>query len=272
MRKLLLVFAVAALAAGCASNKEPAKTAGLASEPYVNLASATAAPERALEGVRPTDHLMEGEYVETTSTEPTSATYTTNRGNRFGMLCGFATGPFDSDEGIFLAGFLNMSVLQDPLIKGRLSGEIMASWSRHDQHYKYTQGPLDGALLGPGGVDQSNNVDVTIDVISILLGIKYNLENLGPFKPFFVTGMGIHVFELDCSNGRVAGIAPEPLEFQHENYPKGNAETEIGWYVGGGLEIAVFEWLGVLVDARYHVVDDADTDYFALGGGLNFRF
>ena len=187
----------------------------------------------------------------------------------FGVLAGVAGGPYDTDSGEFIAGYLDVPIVrEDPWFGNKISGEIVLGMSRHNDDYATLTSPL--SALVPSMVGK--NVDVDLDAIQVLIDGKYTFMNWEEFKPYVTAGVGVYVFAADYDNDWVAGIAPLPVELEKNHMPAGNADTELGLNVGTGFDYMLNDIISLGLDARWHFVSDTDTSFGTLAANIGLHF
>ncbi len=187
------------------------------------------------------------------------------RENEFGVLIGGMSGPYDSNSGAFFGGFLDFAwIPRDPL-GNKISGELLAMFGQTEQRYAQ----VTSAVLGEQG-----RVTQEIDTLAVIAGLKYTVvnNNLGPFRPYFVTGPGMYVFGQDMSNDFTIGQVPPAAELRRNHSPSGNADLQFGWNIGGGVEWRINDYIGIGWDMRHNIVTGKSTDFTTIGGYLSLNF
>jgi len=184
-------------------------------------------------------------------------------GSQFGLLAGVATGPYNQDWGYMVGGFYDFTLVPEDPWGNRLSGEIFAAFTRHDESFDTVTSPL--AIV-------QNDVNVQVDTVTIALDLKYSFEQLGKITPYVMAGPAIYVLGLEPKDEFVAGIAPLPPELAKHDYPSGNADLEWGVNMGMGVDVELTELLHVGFDGRYNLVTDSNNQFLSLAGYLAFAF
>ncbi|NOZ20936.1 MAG: outer membrane beta-barrel protein [Planctomycetes bacterium] len=200
----------------------------------------------------------------------------------FGLLFGGQSSVYKQGGGFLMGGFYDPVILaKDPILGNRLSGHIMATFSRQDRKYDLdpTLGPIGTALGGipPGSGNNDflhrEGVNVDVDTLSLILGAKYRIETLGRIKPYMAGGLGMYTFAMDVDNNYVMGQMPAVPQLDTRGYPAGNVDLEWGVNFGGGVEVQINELIGVGFDGRYNwTTGGKKTDFGTYCGFVSFNF
>ncbi|MEW6360383.1 MAG: hypothetical protein AB1696_28890 [Planctomycetota bacterium] len=199
----------------------------------------------------------------------------------FGLLFGGQSSVYNQGGDFLMGGFYDPVILaKDPYFGNRLSGHIMATFSRQDRKYDLdpTLGSVAAAIGIPPGSGQNpflhrDNVTVDVETLSLILGAKYRVETLGKIKPFMAGGLGMYVFAMDLDNDYVMGQVPAVPQLNARGYPAGNADLEWGVNFGGGVEYQITDLIGVGFDGRYNwTTGGKKTDFGTYCGFLSFNF
>lgn len=207
----------------------------------------------------------------------------------FGLLFGGQSSVYNQGGDFLMGGFYDPVILaKDPYFGNRLSGHIMATFSRQDRKYDLSPtlgqiesggASVEGALGGiPPGSGQlpfqhREGINVDVETLSLILGAKYRVETLGRIKPFMAGGLGMYVFAMDLDNDYVMGQVPAAPQLHMRGYPAGNADLEWGVNFGGGVEVQVTDLIGVGFDGRYNwTTGGKKTDFGTYCGFVSFNF
>jgi len=199
----------------------------------------------------------------------------------FGLLFGGQSGVYRHGADYLMGGFYDPVILaKDPLFGQRLSGHIMATFSRSDRQYELTPslstvGAAFGIPVGSGNnpFAQRQGVNVDVETLSVILGTKYRIESLGKVKPYMAGGLGLYVFGMDLDNDYVMGQVPSVPELDSRGYPAGNADLEWGVNFGGGVEYQITDLIAVGFDGRYNwTTGNKKTDFGTYCGFVSFNF
>ena len=188
-------------------------------------------------------------------------------GAEFAMIIGAQTGPFKTGTGFYMAGELGLPLYKN-LGPGKLMGLINIGWGRTDENVTFE--PTINAVA-PGALPTQTSV--TLDTVTILLGLKYKVEAHHIVQPFVMGGPGFNIFLNNSDPGDlVGGIAPQPGTLQKRGYPSGQGNVELGLHLGGGLDFNLTKKIFVGAEGRYNYVDRSNGSFGTYGGRLGFRF
>jgi hypothetical protein len=187
------------------------------------------------------------------------------RENEFGLMVGGMSGPYDTNDGAFFAGFVDMAWVPKDPFGNKISGELLAMFGQTEKR-RYVTPALD--VFEPGMHTQE------IDTMAVIVGPKYTVVNkhLGPIRPYFVTGLGMYVYGQETSNRFVMGQIPAAGGLAEHHSPAGNADLQFGVNIGGGVEWRINDYLGIGWDMRRNMVTGKDTDFTTTGGYLSLNF
>lgn len=188
-------------------------------------------------------------------------------GAEFAMVIGAQTGPFKTGTGFYMAGELGLPLYKN-LGPGKLMGLINIGWARTDDDLTFE--PTINAVA-PGALPTQTSV--TLDTVTILLGLKYKVEAHHIVQPFVMGGPGFNIFLNKSDPGsQVGGIAPQPGVLQKRGYPSGQGSAELGLHLGGGIDFNITKKIFVGAEGRYNYVDRNNGSFGTYGGRLGFRF
>lgn len=188
-------------------------------------------------------------------------------GAEFALTIGAQSGPFKTGTGFYMSGELGLPLYKN-LGPGKLMGLINIGWAKTDDDVTFE--PTINAVA-PGALPTQNSV--TLDTVSILLGLKYKVEAHHIVQPYLVAGPSFNIF-LNKSNpgNQVGGIAPQPDKLQNRGYPSGQGNAELGLAAGLGVDFNVTKKIFVGGEGRYNYVDRSNGSFGTYGGRLGFRF
>jgi len=188
-------------------------------------------------------------------------------GAEFALTIGAQSGPFKTGTGFYMSGGLGLPLYKN-LGPGKLMGLINIGWAKTDDNLTFE--PTINAVA-PGALPTQTSV--TLDTVSILLGLKYKVEAHHIVQPYLVAGPSFNIF-LNKSNpgNQVGGIAPQPNKLQKNGYPSGQGSAELGLAAGAGVDFNVTKKVFVGAEARYNYVDRSNGSFGTYGGRLGFRF
>lgn len=188
-------------------------------------------------------------------------------GAEFAVTIGAQSGPFKTGTGFYMSGELGLPLYKN-LGPGKLMGLINIGWAKTDDDITFE--PTINAVA-PGALPTQNSV--TLDTVSILLGLKYKVEAHHIVQPYLVAGPSFNIF-LNKSNpgNQVGGIAPQPNKLQNRGYPSGQGSAELGLAAGAGIDFNVTKKIFVGAEGRYNYVDRSNGSFGTYGGRLGFRF
>lgn len=188
-------------------------------------------------------------------------------GAEFALIIGAQTGPFKTGTGFYMAGELGVPLYKN-LGPGKLMGLINIGWGRTDD--KLTFEPTINAIA-PGALPTQTSV--TLDTLTVMLGLKYKVEAHHIVQPFVMAGPGFNIFLNQSDPGDlVGGIAPQPGELARRGYPAGQGNMELGLHMGGGVDFNLTKKIFVGAEGRYNYVDRNNGSFGTYGGRLGFRF
>ncbi|GEM_PF-6956945 len=184
---------------------------------------------------------------------------------KMGLLLGVSTGQFDTELGWSVLAILDLTVIPPEELSGcRLMGELAIG-------YHHNSDDLDvvtSAILGP-----DTDVELKSRTFHSMVGFKIVFEQVSPsFQPYLVAGPAYYAQEVELSNGRTLGQAPNAPELDNRGIPYGWGSDEFGGQVGAGFHIPISKRLELTVDGRFHIVTDENNDFGTFVAGFNFRF
>lgn len=188
-------------------------------------------------------------------------------GAEFAVIIGAQTGPFKTGTGFYMAGELGLPLYKN-LGPGKLMGLINIGWGRTDDNLEFE--PTVNAIA-PGALPTQTSV--TLDTVTIMLGLKYKVEAHHIVQPFVMAGPGFNIFLNKSDPGNlVGGVAPQPNALQNRGYPAGQGNAELGLHLGGGVDFNITKKIFVGAEGRYNYVDRTNGSFGTYGGRLGFRF
>lgn len=188
-------------------------------------------------------------------------------GAEFALTIGAQSGPFKTGTGFYMSGELGLPLYKN-LGPGKLMGLINIGWAKTDDDLTFE--PTINAVA-PGALPTQNSV--TLDTVSILLGLKYKVEAHHIVQPYAVAGPSFNIFLNKSDPGsQVGGIAPQPDKLQNRGYPSGQGNAELGLAAGLGVDFNVTKKVFVGAEGRYNYVDRSNGSFGTYGGRLGFRF
>ncbi|MGB3364998.1 MAG: outer membrane beta-barrel protein [Thermodesulfobacteriota bacterium] len=188
-------------------------------------------------------------------------------GAEFALTIGAQSGPFKTGTGFYMSGELGLPLYKN-LGPGKLMGLINIGWAKTDDDLTFE--PTINAVA-PGALPTQNSV--TLDTVSILLGLKYKVEAHHIVQPYLVAGPSFNIFLNKSDPGsQVGGIAPQPDKLQNRGYPSGQGSAELGLAAGAGIDFNVTKKIFVGAEGRYNYVDRSNGSFGTYGGRLGFRF
>lgn len=188
-------------------------------------------------------------------------------GAEFALIIGAQSGPFKTGTGFYMAGELGLPLYRT-LGPGKLMGLINIGWAKTDDDVTFE--PTINAVA-PGALPTQKSV--TLDTVSILLGLKYKVEAHHIVQPFLMAGPSFNIFLNKSDPGsQVGGIAPQPNKLQNRGYPSGQGSAELGIAAGGGVDFNLTKKIFLGAEGRYNYVDRNNGSFGTYGGRLGFRF
>ena len=187
-------------------------------------------------------------------------------GGEFAMTFGAQTGPFDVGTGWYLSGELGIPLFANET--GKLMGLVNIGISKADDNIDVE--PTIN-IPNPGLLPTQTKVNLT--TVQILLGLKYKLLKHNVVQPFAMAGPGIFMFLNDTEPGELpGGIAPQPADLSDKGYPSGQGNSELGLFIGAGVDFNVTEKLFVGVEGKYNWVDRTNGSFgtYGIRGGVRF--
>ncbi|MEK7867533.1 MAG: outer membrane beta-barrel protein [Planctomycetota bacterium] len=184
---------------------------------------------------------------------------------KMGLLLGVSTGQFDTDLGWSALAILDLTVIPPEELSGcRLMGELAIGYHHNSDNLDV----VTSAILGP-----DTDVDLQSRTFHSMFGFKVVFEQVSPsFQPFLVAGPAYYAQEVELSNGRTLGQAPNAPELDNRGIPYGWGSDEWGGQVGAGVHIPISKRVELAIDARYHFVTDENNDFATFVAGFDFRF
>lgn len=180
---------------------------------------------------------------------------------QFGLLGGYAGGPYDLDQArCGFAAMLDMRLFKCPL-GNRVSGEWFISWNHAED---------DMTVTDITGTPQKTTVKS--ETITINANLKYTLEMLEKVKPYVLGGLGIYIFGMDTSTRLCLGQVPISPELEARHMPTGWAQFEMGAQFGGGVDFQIIPLLSIGVDARYNVATRHNNNFPQVFSKIAFHF
>ncbi len=195
-------------------------------------------------------------------------------GFEYNFLFGMATGPFDTDDDLYIGANIDLPVFtKDPLFGQQLSGDLLVGWTRTTSDGTFAA-PNVTALNVAAVPTTASEFDLT--TVQVVPGAKYKLNVLGPMiQPYVVLGIALNV-TLSSTRGpegdRAGGIAPISPQLQARNVPVGQGDVLIGGNFGGGVDIFLFRNILVGADFRYNMMDRDNASFQTYLGKFGFRF
>lgn len=188
-------------------------------------------------------------------------------GAEFAVTIGAQSGPFKTGTGFYMSGELGLPLYKN-LGPGKLMGLINIGWAKTDDDLTFE--PTINAVA-PGTLPTQSSV--TLDTVSILLGLKYKVEAHHIVQPYVVAGPSFNIFLNKSDPGsNVGGIAPQPDALKNRGYPSGQGSAELGLAAGLGVDFNVTKKIFVGGEGRYNYVDRSNGSFGTYGGRLGFRF
>ena len=188
-------------------------------------------------------------------------------GAEFALTIGAQSGPFKTGTGFYMSGELGLPLYKN-LGPGKLMGLINIGWAKTDDDLTFE--PTVNAIA-PGALPTQTSV--TLDTVSILLGLKYKVEQHHIVQPYLVAGPSFNIFLNKSDPGsQVGGIAPQPDKLQKNGFPSGQGSAELGLAAGLGVDFNVTKKIFVGAEGRYNYVDRSNGSFGTYGGRLGFRF
>jgi len=192
---------------------------------------------------------------------------TYHRGNSFFVKAGITNDPFQNGTGWLLGGVMDLKLAD--LGAGSLLGEIGLTYSRSKENKDVVTSDVLGQLV---------NQELRLNTISIDIGFKYRLDNLGEpgswlrrFQPYARLGFAIQVFISD-SDSIIAGQVPQAQELENRNVPAGQGNLYTALSVGGGLEFMVTRSIFIGFDYSHYELftEHGYSDTFSITTGLRY--
>lgn len=180
--------------------------------------------------------------------------------SEFGLLGGFATAPYDYDDGWVYAGFLDV-----PLIAtegtGVLQGQVLVGHAASDDN----QETLTTALFG------TQDVSTDQREFFALLGLKYRLDVHERFRPYAVLGPGM-VVNLNSPSPLVAGQVPVAPELAARGIPTGQGFMLAALHAGAGLQVQLAPEVSLGGEARFVIQENSSSNFTLVTGRFGFHF
>lgn len=195
-------------------------------------------------------------------------------GFEYNFLFGMASGPFDTDNDLYIGANIDLPVFKkDPLFGQQLNGDLLVGWTRTSSSGTFNS-PNVTVLDVPAVPTAATEFNLT--TVQVVPGAKYKLNILGPMiQPYIVLGIAFNV-TLSSTTGpegeRAGGIAPISPQLQSRNVPVGQGDVLIGGNFGGGVDIFLLPNVLLGADVRHNQMDRSGASFQTYLGKFGFRF
>lgn len=190
-----------------------------------------------------------------------------HRGSSFFLKAGFTDEAFEMDNGWIVGGVLDLKIAD---VKGMSSllGEIGISFARSKDDQT-----INTALLGT-----FEDAEIRQNTLSIDLGVKYRLDNLGEkgsflnrFQPYGRVGLAIQVF-INNVDDLIGGQVPVAEPLDDRNLPAGQGNFYAGLNFGAGFDFMLSKTMFMGFDWGHYelFIKDGSSDTYTMT--LGFRF
>ncbi len=223
-------------------------------------------------------------------------------GAEIGLLGGGSFNPFELNEGVFGAGYIDLPLRRAP--GGKLSYEILVGLSESRSRFETSSqvavvanlaagASLNAALAGtpdaPFPVKQLTRTRLRLLEVSPVL-FKYTVTSMDRyrFRPYLVGGAGVFITITNQNPVRdasalfsgqapfggplIAGQISQAPELTARGVPQGQGNLDFGLTAGGGAEFRLSKLISWGLDYRFHKIAGTNGRFQTVGSKLGFHF